>query len=39
MKMATEHPIQDALPDRFGRPAVVPQRNPTVGGGFAVPTQ
>jgi ppGpp synthetase/RelA/SpoT-type nucleotidyltranferase len=39
MKMATEHPIQDPLADRFGRPAVVPQRNPTVGGGFAVPTQ
>jgi hypothetical protein len=36
---AMERPVQDPLPDRFGKPSVVPRRNPTAGGGFAVPSQ
>ena len=34
-----ERPLQSPLPDRFGRPAVVPSRNPPSIGGFTAPSQ
>ena len=37
IRAAVERPVQDPLPDRFGRPAVVPRRNPQATGGFTVP--